>query len=95
MKKKLFDIWDIISSYIQYILLHKWNKLNYRHIRFIEEANWVANNNIKRRLLKKIKSRNKYSDNLDFYRSNKICEKHNLILGKNKYCPKCSENNNI
>jgi hypothetical protein len=63
MRKKIFDLWDIISSYIKYVLLHKWNKLNYRHIRFIEESNWASNNNIKKKLFKKIKSRNKYSEN--------------------------------
>ncbi len=95
MRKKLFDLWDISSSYIKYVVFHRWNKLTYRHLRFIEEADWVSGNSVKRKLLDKIKSLNIYPVYSDSELSNDICDKHNVILGKNKYCHKCSEKNNI
>lgn len=55
----LFDIQDIAFAYIKYVLLHRWNKLDERHIRFIEEADWSFGSVTKHKLLVKIKKLNK------------------------------------
>ena len=50
---------DIAFAYTKFVLLHRWNKLNERHIRFIEEADWTFGSETKHNILQKIKKLNK------------------------------------
>jgi len=54
-----FEFCDIAFAYTKFVLLHRWNKLNERHIRFIEEADWTFGSETKHNILQKIKSLNK------------------------------------
>jgi hypothetical protein len=60
LKLFLFQCYDISYAYIKYVLFHRCNKLNERHIRFIDEADWVSDNRFKQKLLVKIKELNNY-----------------------------------
>lgn len=60
LRKFLFDCYDITYAFIVFIVFHKRNTLNERHIRFIDHANWADDNKIKQKLLKKIKELNNY-----------------------------------
>ena len=60
LKLFLFQWYDISYAYIKYVLFHRRNKLNERHIRFIDEADWVSDNRFKQKLLVKIKELNNY-----------------------------------
>jgi hypothetical protein len=54
-----FEMCDITFAYTKFVLLHRWNKLNERHIRFIEEADWTFGSETKHNILQKIKKLNK------------------------------------
>ena len=60
LKLFLFQCYDISYAYIKYVLFYRCNKLNERHIRFIDEADWVSDNRFKQKLLVKIKELNNY-----------------------------------
>jgi hypothetical protein len=53
-----FEMCDISFAYTKFVLLHRWNKLNERHIRFIEEADWTFGSETKHKILVKIKKLN-------------------------------------
>ena len=53
-----FELCDISFAYIKFVLLHRWNKLNQRHIRFIEDSNWTLESKTKHKILVKIKKLN-------------------------------------
>ena len=36
----LWDCWDISATYVTFVLLHRWNKIDRRGFEFLEELGW-------------------------------------------------------
>lgn len=58
LRSKIFDIYDISITYVRFVFLHRWNKLNERHFDFLESSGWYLKNEQKRKLYNKIKKLN-------------------------------------
>lgn len=66
LEKFHFDFVDISSTYITFVLLHRWNKVDRRGFEFLDGSKWDAGSKIKKRLYNKIKKLNENTFNEDY-----------------------------